>query len=406
MKGHRLKGLAGFAIAGVLLLSLWNVLDEPASAVTLDEFWRGTAHFEQVGEIDWVSAPHGSVGESSSWFTVRRGVWYAFNRVVLADPQGRCPSTHMQIVVRESRDKGRTWSDATVVAAPGDSARGDGCAVLDGGGFYDETAGTWHLLAQCSDDGNQGGWAMCHYTRKASSPMGRFTPDSGNPIIRGGDLWARICSGADSPCPPTTVDEGTPEIIAKTKGQFFVTFHGFDYAKKKAFRGVASTADFKRWNVGGPGLPDGPLIGAAECSGQLSNCIGVGQASTTFTQKYIYVLAEAMDKSLQCLPNQRWEFFLYRSPMGRFPRSGSKTWETYADSAFLKPSSEDPLTTCKVTYARWIRDGSSTYIVYEDRISKSVYLKRRLLKLVAGADIPVRLNKDDDPVTKSTIPAD
>lgn len=393
MKSLRWKRLAGLLAAGVLVLCLWNVLREPASAVTLDDFWRGTAHFEQVGEIDWATVPHGSTGESSSWFAVRSGIWYAFNRVAMADTQGRCPSTHMQIVVRESRDQGQTWSDAKLAAAPGDSARGDGCAVLDGGGFYDETVDMWHLLAQCSDDGNQGGWAMCHYTRKALSPMGRFTPDFGNPVVRGGDLWARICSGANTSCPPTTVDEGTPEIIAKTHGQFLVTFHGFDYARKKAFRGVASTPDFKRWSVKGAGLPDGPSIGAAECNRHLPNCVGVGQASITFTQKYMYVVAEAMNKSLQCLPDQRWEFYLYRTPRGKIPRSGSKAWETYANSAFLKPSSDDPLTTCKVTYANWIRDGSSTYIVYEDRIPRSARLKRRLLKLMPGTGIPVRLKE-------------
>ena len=98
-----------------------------------------------------------------------------------------------------------------------------------------------------------------------------------------------------------------------------------------------------------------------------------------------------MDKSLECLPDQQWIFYLHRAPIEEFPRSGSKLWETHAGSALLKPSSNDPQTTCKVTYARWIRDGSSTYIVYEDRITKSIYLKRRLLKLMPGGGIPIRL---------------
>jgi hypothetical protein len=383
--------LAGWISVGLLLLEIMNALDQSASAVTVDDFWRGAAHFEQVGEIDWAAAPDGNTTESSSWFTVRSNVWYAFNRIAIPDPQRRCPSTHMRIIVRESRDRGKSWSNPQVAAEPGDSATGDGCAILDGSALFDNMTGTWHLLAQCSDVGNQGGWAMCHYSRKNLSPMGRFVPDPGNPVVKGGSLWSRLCSGAASSCPATTVDEGTPEIVAKAHGQFLVTFHGYDYASKTAFRGMAHTSDFQHWKVKGAGLPDGPLLGSAECIRRTPHCVGVGQASTLFTQKYMYVLAESMDKSLECLPDQQWIFYLHRAPIEEFPRSGSKLWETHAGSALLKPSSNDPQTTCKVTYARWIRDGSSTYIVYEDRITKSIYLKRRLLKLMPGGGIPIRL---------------
>jgi len=388
---HRWKRVIWLLVTVLLAVATWTALYKPASAVTLDDLWRGRAHFEQVGEIDWVSAPHGSIAESSSWFAVNSGIWYAFNRVAMPDPGANCPSTHMQIVVRESRDQGRSWSEAKVAAAPGDSIHGDACAVLDGGGYFDATTGIWHLLAQCSDKGNQGGWAMCHYTRKAVTPMGRFTPDPGNPVVKGGDLWARICDRAGSTCPPTTVDEGTPEIIGQSNGQFLVTFHGFDYASKKAFRGLASTPDFKRWQIAGAGLPDGPLLGASECAHKLPNCVGMGAASTLFTEKYMYVLAESMDKSLECLPDQQWQFYLYRAPRTAIPKSGSKDWQFYSRSALLKPSSNDPTTTCKVTYAHWIKDGSSTYLVYEDRITRSVYLNRRLLKLVPGSGAAIRL---------------
>jgi hypothetical protein len=221
--------------------------------------------------------------------------------------------------------------------------------------------------------------------------MGRFTPDPDNPVVKGGDLWSRICDQAGSTCPSTTVDEGTPEIIAQSSGQFLVTFHGFDYASKRAFRGLASTPYLNSWRVTGAGWPVGPLLGAFDCAKQLPHCVGVGQASSLFTKKHLYVLAEAMDKSLQCLPGQRWQFYLYRAPRGKFPQSGSNVWQTYPGSALLKPSSDDPATTCKVTYARWIQDGFSVYLVYEDRITGSVYLNRRLLKLVPGSGAAIRL---------------
>src|SRR5437868_3807618 len=72
-------------------------------------------------------------------------------------------------------------------------------------------------------------WHLCHFTRKddARGPAGPFTPDPANPVIRGGDLFRKICSQPGAQCPADTVDEGTPEILGRdADGAFLVTFHG------------------------------------------------------------------------------------------------------------------------------------------------------------------------------------
>lgn len=388
---YRKVGLILIAILTFVLLSFWH---SPVAAISIEDFWSGEAHFQQVGEIDWAKAPQGSLRESSSWFAVRPGVWYAFNRMTIPDPDGKCPSTHMRVVVRESYNKGVSWSEPTTAIEPGDSLQGDGCAVLDGSSFFDASSGTWHMLVQCSDKGNQGGWSLCHYTRRYS-PMGRFSPDINNPVVRGGALWSKICTGSVNSCPKTTVDEGTPDIISKTSGKFIVTFHGFDYASKRGFRGVTSTDDFKKWALAGAGLPGTPILGSTDCAKWLRGCIGVGQASILLSRNYIYMLVEVMDKSLECLPNQQWVFHLIRTRKGILPASGAGKWQKFSGKPFLTPMIDDPETACKVTYARWIKDGSDLYLVYEDRIPKSIYLRRRLLKLLAGGGQPVRV--EDNP---------
>jgi hypothetical protein len=46
------------------------------------------------------------------------------------------------------------------------------------------------------------------------------------------------------------VDEGTFQIVEKRGGDFYVTFHGYDYTRRRAARGVARTADFATWEAG------------------------------------------------------------------------------------------------------------------------------------------------------------
>lgn len=82
------------------------------------------------------------------------------------------------------------------------------------------------------------------------------------------------------------VDEGTPEIVEKVGGDFYVTFHGYDYKRKAAARSVARTADFISWEVSGGAnpLPEDVIFSHLDCNGwnvswASGGCIGSGEAS-------------------------------------------------------------------------------------------------------------------------------
>ena len=355
----------------------------PASAKpTLDDLWRGKAHLEQVGELSFGQDVRGRASETASWFVARHGVWFAFSRANAARPASLCKNDHMQVVVRESRDKGRSWSSPVVAASPGISREGDGCAILDGSSFYDQASGTWHLLAQCLDVQNRGGWSLCHYSRRSQSPLGAFAPDPANPVVRGGQLWSRLC-GPGRACPAGIVDEGTPDIVAKRPDGFLVTIHGYHPASRAGFRAVIATPDFRRWTTSGGSLPGTAILSARDCAGWLPGCVGFGQASTVFANGRIYLVAESMDRGLGCVKNQRWVFAIMRSRTGAWPRSNGG-WDRLPDKALIHRKWPDANTSCALSYARWLVDGSDVYLIYEDWEPNHARLHRRLLKLVPG----------------------
>lgn len=359
------------------------------SRPTLDDLWDGNAHLEQVGNLDWRnSGNHHS--ESAGWFAVRNGVWYVFNRAYLNRKVDYCPLDYAKIVVRKSVDQGKSWSGPVDVVEPGDSPGGDDCNALDGSTFFDPATGTWHILSQCLTKNETSRWSLCHYSRQGSSPMGRFYPDKGNPVVRGGALWSRICAGKNKSCPPTTQDEGTPEIIGKHRGSYIVTFHGWSPKSGHGYRGVAATKDFRSWRTSGADLPGDAMFSAKDCRAWLEGCIGIGATSTLIGSKYAYVIGEVMDKNLACQKNQKWVFELFRIPRGRWPRSGSGQWRKLPGAALLTPTWKDADTPCQLAYARWIADEGDLYLVYEDWSPGRQFANRRLLKLVYGKGQRIR----------------
>ncbi|CAF5215411.1 unnamed protein product, partial [Rotaria magnacalcarata] len=214
------------------------------------------------------------------------GRWYVFYREGFYAPtpdfcNGIVPLT--RIAVRNSTDFGKSWSEPAVVALPGNSTF-DNCAALDGAPFFDNETSSWHYLAQCI--GNNRRWSLCHYSRSGSDPMsGPFTPNLHNPVVQGGQLWSRICSGTGKHCTSTMYDEGTPEIIQKVNGWFYITFHGWDAPNNKAARGIARTRDFVNYDVAGYDLPNDALFSSLDCNGwnitwnPKSLCVGGGEGS-------------------------------------------------------------------------------------------------------------------------------
>jgi hypothetical protein len=369
-----------------LCLSKSQKLPEP---VTLGSLWQGKAHFQEVTELEW--QPGGNaVHEGAGSFFVHDGTWYVLNRAAIRDPSPDCRPDNTRMVARASTDQGRTWSAPVTLVEPGASPKGDGCAVLDGSAYYDATSATWHLLAQCLDR-NGALWALCHYTRRAASPLGPFKADPANPVVVGGQLWSRICGGLNKNCPATTRDEGTPEIIGRSNGNFIVTMHGYDPVAKSGYRGVVATPDFRTWHVSGSGLPGDAIFGPKDCATWLDGCVGTGEASTLSYpgDPYRYMIAETMTKGLECTAGQQWVFQLLRSASSTWPRSGMGMWEKLPGEALLRTSYVSPSAACPVQYARLIKDGPDTYLIYEDWDRATGKVHRRLLQLVPGGGSPL-----------------
>jgi hypothetical protein len=368
----------------------------------MDAFWQGKAHFQEVRDTDWKKPPYNSPREGEGWFgnpmPSLAGKWYLFNRGWLTKEQKPvyCPDPGFKIIVRESSDEGRSWSNpAVVAAAPGPVSAPDACGVTDGSSYYDEDTDTWQMLAQCRAAHYDGGWMLCHYVRHGPSPMGSFIRDT-VPSIRGGQLWSQICSRSGGACDPRkTIDEGTPDIIYKKSGYFYVTFHGYDYSTKHGFRGVAKTDDFHHWIVLDPDLPNGPIFAAPECRAWNAECVGGGEASTLIAGNYQYMLIETPDSFSRRL-SRNWSFALLRAPMNTFPAASSPNWERFVANPLL-PAREvsNTLIRCGVAYVRWAIGANHVYILYAnygcrtnsyDAVSISA---NRLIELVPGAGLPV-----------------
>lgn len=374
-------------LASVLLLIDLTVCGAIAQQPpTLDDFWAGKAHFVEARKIDWTQMPGGTDAESSAWFAIDGRTWYAFNRAPVAQRTAACPDDNMQTVVRASTDSGQSWTPPAVVASPGVSKRGDGCAILDGASLYNAATDTWHMLAQCLELHNAGGWAMCHYSRRGRSPLGRFVPDPLNPVVKQGMLWSKICADKAGICDPAgTQYEGTPDIVRHADGLYYVTFHGYEPKSGHGVRGIATTKDFQTWQTRGGGLPRGPMLGPADCRSWMRACVGIGTATMLDTREHSYYLLEGMDRNLGCTAGQQWAFAIMRSPRNVWLPSQSAQWETQSGAPLITPGRRSKGLPCPVQYARWFTSMGTTWLIYEERQPGSALLVRRLLKLTSGA---------------------
>src|SRR5208337_4682883 len=383
----------------------------PSIGQQMQALWQGEAHFQEVRRIEWWAAPYSTVREGAGWFAkpmpFADGKWYLFDHVTRLDKPSYCPGKTGDVVVRESSDEGRTWSNPAIVAAgPGPETAPDACGVVDGTTFYDGQTDTWHMLAQCRAAQNAGGWMMCHYARRGSSPMGPFNPDPA-PAVRAGQLFSQICAHSGGICDPgKTVDEGTPDIVYKKDGYFYVTFHGVYFSKKpgsrlvkQAVRGVAKTADFHHWITSGADLPDAPIFAWPECQAWNPGCIGGGEASTLIAGGYQYMMIETPNVSTDCTPGQQWPIALLRTPQGSFPAWNSPLWQRFHIEPLLATSWPGPQSKCGIQYPRWAVAGDHVYILYEDigfddTTGRQKASARRLLELVPGGGPATAVNPD------------
>jgi len=258
---------------------------------------------------------------------------------------------------------------------------------VDGAAFYDNGTSTWHYLGQCI--GRQSQWDLCHYSLRSKTPFSTtgFDPDGSNPVVKGGQLWSQICSGAGKHCPPATVDEGTPDIIKKENDWFYVTFHGFEYQLKRGARGVAKTKDWHTWEVTGSDLPGDAMFTGLDCNGwniswATGGCIGGGEGSILISGDYYYELIEAPDISLICLTTegvQNWVLGLLRSPA----LSPSGQWEQKQNPTIVPWRKFG----CALQYHRIFSDGSNVYLSYYIIDFSTTTLELKIFQLVPGTPI-------------------
>eukprot|EP00048_Salpingoeca_helianthica_P015796 m.228656 g.228656 ORF g.228656 m.228656 type:complete len:388 (-) comp17552_c0_seq1:53-1216(-) len=339
------------------------------SGVEIEDFWNGNAHFEFVSKARFPTTPGGSYGANVGFQFVPRIVngvdtWFLFHREYFFAPQpSYCQYDFARIVVRNSTDQGRTWSDKIVVTAPVPNTAQE-CAIVDGAGYFDEESSTWHYIGQCLDRNHA--WNMCHYTRKSILPNGPFVPNPANPVVRGGQLWSQICAQPNAHCHVGMVDEGTPEIVAKINGEYYVTFHGWDAGRVQSARGIARTTDFVHWSVTGGALPGDAIFASIDCnpwniSWAKGGCVGGGEGTMLYSNGYYYHLIEAPDVSLGCfmtVGQQNWVLGLLRSPA--FTHAG--TWQ--------QPAPHNPTVVpaikqgCYIQYHRLFQDQTGVYLEF------------------------------------------
>lgn len=144
------------AVLVSLLIILCVSLGAPASASAQDQYKFNDSHIRKL-EALWTDNGFRELhveryfNGSSGSVAVQDGVWYLFLRESWFAPtpvycQG---ADYSRTVVYYSYDQGQNWYGPQVVASP-EPGSASACSVLDGGAFYDEQQGTWHLLSQFS----------------------------------------------------------------------------------------------------------------------------------------------------------------------------------------------------------------------------------------------------------------
>jgi hypothetical protein len=321
----------------------------------LDDLWTGQAQFEFYGKMP-------ASNESPTATFVSNGIWYTLGRLNRDDKSiPGCQGLGVfALQMRKSMDHGKTWSEPLVVADPALLPGQSLCSYVDASAQYVPQENQWYLLTQClNKSGQHPEWDLCLLTRKATDPMGVFQPSQNNPVVRGGDLWSKICHLPQSGCSSQKiVDEGTPEFVAYENSFFYISFHGYDPKTHKGYRGLAKTKDFLKWEVAGPDLSSGALFSELDCQNS-NGCIGGGFASTLATDRHKYLLIETPTKNLTCTAGQDWPFQLYRSQSFATKTGG---WESFSSNPLISSPRRSDMG-CDLQYAHFFKDGAETYLM-------------------------------------------
>ena len=356
----------------------------PPPPAKLSDFWNRDAYFVHKQRL---LTPTPTPVFKSEAFNVDQsitvtedGTWYLFHREIFTENDlTRCPMAQfrVRIVVRTSTDKGATWSASTPIANPTSST----CQNVDGDAFYDSDTDTWHLLYQCLGDNAHGkSWDICHSSRASSNPVGAWTPNPSNPVLKNGTFWDKLGH-------PSVFDEGTPDIVEKNAdGSYHVTFHGVNLASANVidngYRGVAKVSNnFTKWDtINNAAIYSGwDTILWADGWEFLPK--GGGYGTIIKEGGYYYLIQEASDIAAFITRNQNWKYGLFRST-----DIAKQGWDNAPDNPISSHkrygvmSSDPHPSVATLAYPRFFRD-----------VDGSIYL-------MVGADAVTDRN-GTDPVT-------
>ena len=374
------------AIAAAVVIAIAR--DEGGEPVvrpaTLADYWAGSARWELAAK--WTD-----VDPSGAHMEIVGNHWYLFDR---GHTSGTCPDGELRsgVQVRESTDRGATWSAPVMVIAPAADTPWS-CAATDGDAVYDR--GVWRYLFQCKADG--GGWNGCYAERRAASPMGPFSGEGvENPVIRSGQLWGQICDAGDDCGGQPVHDEGTFNVFDRGDGSYWVSFHGFNGAR--GYRGIARTVDFRRFVVDRPdeGVPGDAFLDERDAddfneSWADGRSIGAGAGGIVAEGGYFYALNEFPDMSLRCTDGQNWDLGLFRSAS-----LASTTWAPFPGGNPIVYSSRAPDANgqprgCNVLYPSLFRDPATGtwYLMHGRGSSDPAYNGIYVYRLVHDANLLV-----------------
>jgi hypothetical protein len=375
---------AAITLAVVLVLRDGGGESPPAPA-TLADYWAGNAHWE-------LAATWTDIDPSGSHMEVVGGRWYLFNRGHVG---GTCPDGELRagVQVRESTDRGATWTAPVMAIAPA-SGTPWSCAATDGDALYDPASRTWRYLFQCKADG--GGWNGCYAERRDASPMSAFSAGPSNPIIRGGDLWGAMCDPGDACAAHPIRESGTYNIFRDDRDGYWISFHGSDGTH--GYRGIARTPDFSRFVVDRPdqGVPADAFLGARDGIGfnetwSGGQAVGAGAGAVVQEGRYLYAVNEFADISLRCTDGQNWDVGLFRSTS-----AASTRWEPFPGGNPIVASSRAPEANgrppgCNVLYPTMFRDPATRtwYLMHGRGSTDPAYAGIYLYRLVRDASVLV-----------------
>ena len=123
---------------------------------------------------------------------------------VHAGPTPKCPGGEISINVRASVDRGLSWGAPHSLATPDDTTT---CQYADGSAIFDADTASWHYLVQVNSiQGPDKGWGLAHFFLHGTDPLGgTWTPNPHNPVVKGGQLFDRICGPVSFAPPSRTV---------------------------------------------------------------------------------------------------------------------------------------------------------------------------------------------------------